>query len=579
MQVLDSGGGWFAGGAERAGRPLSGRTRRSPRTEDTRSLQVRRRGREPSPMTTGTAGVPAVAATGHHRATRAPLPYIKVEQQPSGLRDVSGSKPRRTSRTAACTGGADDGGGPDTDTFLASLETSLAASREVFASVPANTRLGAAMGTAAAAAATTAAGPSPKTTGKALSQGRKGGTTGEGSGGGGERGGDHYQQQQQQRPRADDEATAKRLQRRLRLDQQPESQLEPENELEQRPRSTPEPEPEPEPAIDDLERRMQAIQQDQDRRRREDECAQSTPLEPAADFDGIGMEELEQRLLSLQRTQDRRRDELDSYMTSLRSREVASDDGTTESLVEFPEGFMEIVESMKREEMERPWLSYLGEENAPKEGETDEQRRNRRGVELIARLDKILAEKTKEAKRAAAFRKLQQRLQAEEQGEEVAAVQGNRAAVSKRLDETMSDTVGKLVRRNLGALSASRFITLSDEREARVAQLLEEDGNGRSYHVDTGYDKERIDEIDDRLRAFHPDTEPVALGIAGSVEAGREAAAGGDGEANLAPSDGATSISARSSTPHAARPTSDVDAGQTSSLAAVAAPLRPTSKP
>ena len=57
-----------------------------------------------------------------------------------------------------------------------------------------------------------------------------------------------------------------------------------------------------------------------------------------------------------------------------------------------------------RQELERPWLSYLEGGERPGGGdpeETEEQARNRKGLDLIARLDGILAEKTKEAKRCA----------------------------------------------------------------------------------------------------------------------------------------------------------------------------------
>jgi len=77
------------------------------------------------------------------------------------------------------------------------------------------------------------------------------------------------------------------------------------------------------------------------------------------------MDELDRRLRALQTTQARRRGELDSYMEALQSvrtrslfasplkcvlrrsdpqREVEADDGGTETLVSFPDGFEEIVQ-------------------------------------------------------------------------------------------------------------------------------------------------------------------------------------------------------------------------------------------
>ena len=239
--------------------------------------------------------------------------------------------------------------------------------------------------------------------------------------------------------------------------------------------------------------------------------------------DPADMDELDRRLRALQATQNRRRGELDAYMSHLQSRKVEDvDGGGVEDLVSFPAGFEDIVQSLEREALERPWLSYLqgggtdgsGVARTGWEGdeeESEEQRKVRKGYERMAKLDSLLSEKTKAAQELA-WRREQERWLAESsvedggdgdgQGQESGyrnaalvkfeakhAGEDGRWAVrrktdtgslTKQLEASMSDTADKMLQRTLEGSSAgknvySRYLTLTEEQEERVAALLEAD--------------------------------------------------------------------------------------------------------
>lgn len=416
-----------------AGRPRS--ARQSPR-EDSHSLQVKRRQEPPVAAMDTAAG---------------PLPYIRVERPASARGRTTGAPSKSVE---------------DTDSFLASLDNSLAASREVFAAVPTNAQLSARRdanivnaGAKGGEPPATAPAAAPVPTAPVVQEFDPRALFGLASS-------KPQPAAQPPTPSApadagpDTDAFLASLDSSLASSRQMMKGVVP-------PAAGPtfftEPEPEPEPM-------------------------------PNLSLEGDGMEALDRRLEALQQKQEKRRGELDEYMIALQHRETASENGTPEALVEFPDGFMEMVESMKREELERPWLSYLEGGERPGGGdpeETEEQARNRKGLDLIARLDGILAEKTKEAKRAAAFRLFERRLEAEARGEEVPQ-ERRPGSVARQVEASM-------------AVRKPRFVTLSDEREARVAALLEAEGEG-SYDADCGYDRERLEEIDGQLQQFHPDT-------------------------------------------------------------------------
>jgi hypothetical protein len=287
--------------------------------------------------------------------------------------------------------------------------------------------------------------------------------------------------------------------------------LQPEPEPEPEPEPLLEPEPEPEPRAAPLLSGTMAAAIEMD--------AASISMDNAAD--PADMDELDRRLRALQATQDRRRGELDSYMSQLQSRKVEASEGEgVEDLVSFPDGFEEIVQSLEREALERPWLSYLqgggtdlaGVSRSGWEGdeeeESEEQRKVRKGYERMAKLDALLSEKTKTAK-ALAWQREQERWLAEntaddggdgeglEDGYRNAALvkfeeshggdEGRWASrrksdatksVTQKLDASMSDTADKMLQRTLGGASVgknvySRYLTLTEEQEERVATLLD----------------------------------------------------------------------------------------------------------
>lgn len=145
------------------------------------------------------------------------------------------------------------------------------------------------------------------------------------------------------------------------------------------------------------------------------------------------------------------------------------------------------------------------------EEESEEQRKVRKGYERMAKLDALLSEKTKAAK-ALAWQREQERWLAEhspndsdgddsqehvdgyrnaalvkfeakhegEDGRWAVRRKSDTRSATKNLEASMSDTAEKMLQRTLGGSSVgknvySRYLTLTEEQEERVAALLDAD--------------------------------------------------------------------------------------------------------
>ena len=299
MQVLDGGAGYRAprqGSAQRKGSAGRSRAQPSPRRTDTQSLQVRRRGDEPS--------IPDVSETG----LVGQLPYIKVERPSSAQQRAAEMREFGLDSVAATVEAAPPA-------VAAPMPAPGAA---VKVDAVADALAGRRAEAAAAERAQTAAGQMSLETRLADVQRNQR-----------RRELEAYMEELQQKAETGavempdnffgEEAEAKMSARREARAALPE----PEPEPEPQPQLEPEPEPEPEQVGGTFLTQTMAAATEL--------TADSISMEGAADPGD--MDELDRRLRALQATQDRRRGELDDYMSQLQRKEVEGEDGGAESLV------------------------------------------------------------------------------------------------------------------------------------------------------------------------------------------------------------------------------------------------------